>query len=84
MTEKSKRSSSKEEDERRQRAGVQSRLTKSHGGQLVEAVAPEELESMNDADCKHEKIVRDESETEFMAFICANPKCNEVFMYGER
>lgn len=77
------RSKSTQEDARREEAGVQSRVTKTHGGELVEAIAPEDLESFNDADCKHEKLIRDPSETDFNAFACANPKCNEVVLYNK-
>lgn len=54
-----------------------------HGGELVEAVAPEELESVNDAECKHEKLVRDETETDFNAFVCANPNCGVVVLFDK-
>lgn len=74
------KSKSKAEDERRE---PESRVNKVHGGKLVEAVAPEDLESMNDADCKHEKLIRDASETDFNAFMCANPNCNEVMLYDK-
>ena len=56
-------------------------MDKTHGGELVEAVSLEELESMNDADCKHEDLIRDETETEFNAFTCTNPKCNEAVLF---
>lgn len=61
----------------------QSRLDKVHGGELVEAISPEDLESFNDPDCKHVTLVRDPSETEFNAFMCANPKCNVVVLYDK-
>lgn len=77
-----KRSSSKQEDQRREEQAP-NRITKLHGGELVEAIAPEELESFNDADCKHNTLVRDASETEYNAFICANPKCNEVVLFDK-
>ena len=76
------KSQSREEDARRSE-GVQTRMQKTHGGELVEAVAQEELESFNDADCKHENLIRDPSETEFNAFICANNKCNEVVLFDK-
>ena len=78
-----KRNNNRQEDEERLKAAPD-RVTKTHGGKLVEAVAPEELQSFNDADCKHEKLVKDESETDFNAFICANPSCNEVFIHGKQ
>lgn len=77
------RSKSKAEDDRKLE-GAPDRVTKTHGGRLVEAVAPEDLESFNDATCKHEKLVRDESETDFNAFLCANPQCSEVFLYDKQ
>lgn len=61
-----------------------SRVDKSHGGQIVEAVAPEDLESFNDAECKHEKVVRDPSEKDFVAFMCASPACNVVVLYNKQ
>ncbi len=76
------KSDSVQEDERRE-AATPSRMSKTHGGTTVESISPEDLESMNDADCKHEKLVRDETETEFNAFICANPKCNEVVLFNK-
>lgn len=72
------KSNSKEDDK-----DQPSRVDKTHGGELVEAIAPGELESFNDADCKHEKLIRDETEKDFNAFLCANPLCNEVFMYDK-
>lgn len=77
-----KASNSKQEDERREKEAP-TRMGKTHGGELVEAVSREELESFNDADCKHERLVRDPSETEFNAFVCTNPKCNEVVLFGK-
>ena len=74
------KSDSVQEDERREQA-TPSRMSKAHGGSTVESIAPEELEPMNDADCKHEKLIRDETETEFNAFVCANEKCNEVVLF---
>ena len=76
------RSSNKEEDQRREETQP-NRVSKTHGGELVEAIAPEELESFNDADCQHERLVRDSSETEYNAFVCANPKCNEVVLFDK-
>lgn len=76
------RSSSKQEDERREETQP-SRVTKTHGGITVESIAPEDLESFNDADCKHENFVRDESDKEFNSFVCANPNCNEVIVYAK-
>jgi hypothetical protein len=76
------RSKDSQEDERRE-AGAPSRVTKTHGGQTVESIAPEDLESLNDAECKHEKLVRDETETDYNAFVCANPKCSEVVLFSK-
>lgn len=60
-----------------------SRLEKEHGGELLEAVSADELVSVNNPDCKHEKLIRDESETEFTAFTCASEDCNEVFIFAK-
>lgn len=76
------RSKSKSEDTERLK-GAQDRVSKEHGGVLVEAVAPEDLESFNDANCKHENLVRDPTETEWNAFTCANEKCNEVVLFDK-
>lgn len=80
MTTKSK---SKAEDDRKLEAAPD-RVTKAHGGQLVEAISFDQLEPMNDPNCKHEKLVRDESETDFNAFTCANTRCNEVFLFDKQ
>lgn len=74
---KTNRSSSPEEDARREERN-QSRVNRVHGGQIVEAISEEELELMNDPYCKHPNMVRDPTETDFNAFICDNPKCGEV------
>lgn len=74
------KSSSREEDARRSET-TQSRMEKTHGGEVVEAVAEEELVLVNDPECKHELLVRDPTETEFNAFICANPNCGVVAIY---
>lgn len=72
------KSSSKDEDKE-----LLSRVDKVHGGEIVEAIAPGDLQSFNDADCKHKKLVKDDSETDFNAFLCANPLCSEVFLYDK-
>lgn len=76
------KSNNKEEDERRA-AATPGRVEKVHGGTVVEAIAPEELESFNDADCKHESLTRDPTETEFNAFICDNKNCHEVILFSK-
>lgn len=76
------RSQSKQEDARREQE-TPTRLGKVHGGELVEAIAPEELESVNDAGCKHENLTRDHSETDFVAFMCDNPKCGVVVLFDK-
>lgn len=76
------KSNSRQEDDRRAE-NSRTRMDKTHGGELVEAVSLEELESFNDADCKHENLIRDETETDFNAFICANNKCNEVVIFSK-
>lgn len=77
------KSESRQEDDRRSEASPD-RVTKVHGGQVAESISVDELESFNDADCKHEKLVRDPSETEFNAFICANPNCSEVVLFNKK
>lgn len=74
------KSSSRADDERREQPD---RVTKEHGGEVVEAIAAEELVPVNDAKCKHEKLVRDESEKDFIAFACANQKCGEVVLFDK-
>ena len=76
------RSTTPQEDERREQA-VPSRMSKAHGGQTVESVAPEDLESFNDADCPHERLIRDDTELDYIAFTCANLKCNEVVIFSK-
>lgn len=76
------KSNSKQEDERRDKEAP-NRVSKIHGGKLVEAISPEDLESFNDTECKHVTLIRDPSETEFIAFICSNPKCSEVVLYNK-
>lgn len=60
-----------------------SRLDKEHGGEMVEAISTDELESVNDAGCQHKLLVRDASETEFNAFMCSNPECGVVVLYDK-
>lgn len=76
------KSKSRAEDDRRLEGAVD-RVTKRHGGQVVESISTDELESFNDANCTHEKRVPDPSETDFDAYTCANPLCNEVFLYDK-
>lgn len=72
------KSNSKEQD-----AEQPSRVDKVHGGVIVESIVTSSLQSFNDADCKHLKLVPDDSETDFQAFVCANPNCNEVMLYDK-
>lgn len=60
-----------------------SRVDKEHGGELVEAIAQEDLVSVNDASCKHEKLVRIQDELAANAFECSNPNCYEIFLYDK-
>lgn len=76
------RSNSREEDARRAE-GSKGRVEGTHGGEIVEAIAPEELELMNEPECKHEQLIRDETETEFNAFVCANDKCGVVVLFDK-
>lgn len=76
------RSKSRSEDKARNEERPD-KVTRDHGGELVEAIAPEELELMNQPECKHTTLVRDASETEFNAFICANPNCGVVVLFDK-
>ncbi len=64
--------------------GKKSRVDAVHGGEVVESISQDDLTSFNDANCKHEQLIREDSDGGFDAamntFICANPKCNEVFI----
>lgn len=55
-----------------------SRVDDQHGGELVEEIRSENIVLMNDPNCTHERMLRDETETDFLAFQCANPKCGIV------
>lgn len=74
------KSNSRSEDDARNES-ASNRVDKTHGGEVVEAIAPEEVELMNDPECKHVELVRDESETDFNGFICANPRCGIVVLF---
>lgn len=76
------KSKSRAEDDERAK-GSQSRMGETHGGEVVEAIAPEELVTVNDAECKHDNLTRDESETDFVAFTCDNPACGVVVLYKQ-
>lgn len=76
------KSKSRNEDERRGQERPD-KVTRDHGGEVVEAIAEEDLELMNDPECKHENLIRDPSETEFNAFICANDKCGIVVLFDK-
>lgn len=76
------RSNSPQEDERRAEV-AKGRVEKTHGGEVVESIAPEDVELMNDPECKHEQLVRDETETDFNGFICANPDCGVVVLFDK-
>jgi len=61
----------------------QSRVDKTHGGNIVESVSLKDLESFNDSACKHENLVRDSDELAHNTFACANLNCNEIFLYDK-
>lgn len=61
-----------------------SRVDSVHGGQVVENITEDELVSVNDAECKHEKLVLDPTEKDFRAFMCANPNCGVVVLYNKQ
>jgi hypothetical protein len=60
-----------------------SRVDQEHGGELVEAIAPEDLVSVNDANCKHEMLSRIQDDLAANAFECTNPNCHEIFLYDK-
>lgn len=74
------KSDSKQQDTQRE---AESRVNKTHGGTLVESIATEDLVSFHDTDCKHDKLIRDNSETQFNAFVCANENCAEVVIFDK-
>ena len=59
------------------------KVTAKHGGKVVETISEDELISVQDSNCKHEKLVRDPSEDEFNAFMCANPNCGVVVLFDK-
>lgn len=77
------KSKSKAEDQQRDQERPD-RVSREHGGELVEAISEEDLVSVNDADCKHEQLIRDPTEVDFIAFTCSNPKCGEVVLYNKK
>lgn len=77
------KSKSKQEDERRSKQRPD-RVTQEHGGDLVEAISEDDVLSVNDADCKHLRLVRDYTETDFIAFSCDNEKCGVVILYNKK
>ncbi len=77
------KSNSRQEDEQRSKE-TQGRVETVHGGTLVEGISPEELIPVNDADCKHEKVVPDPTEEDFDAYMCANEKCGVVLLYDKQ
>lgn len=62
---------------------LSSRITKMHGGDFVDGIAPEELVSFNDSECEHKTLVRIEDDLNSNTFACANPNCNEIFIYDK-
>lgn len=58
-------------------------VTKKHGGKVVESIAPEDMISVHDSDCKHESLTRDPTEKQWNAFICDNPNCAIVVIYDK-
>jgi len=65
-------------------AEAPSRVSQEHGGDLVEAISPEQITQVNDPNCKHERAVRDFTEKDFIAFQCANPKCGLVVLFNKQ
>lgn len=61
-----------------------SRVDTVHGGELVEAIAQSSVVSVNDANCKHDMMHRDLTETDFIAFVCDNPNCGIVKLYDKQ
>lgn len=75
-----KPSKSKSEDKNREQ---ESRVNKTHGGEVVATISVDDLESFNDAECKHVKLIRDSDEIAPNTFACANEKCNEIFLFDK-
>jgi hypothetical protein len=76
------RSKSRAEDDDKLK-GAPDKVTAKHGGKVVEAISEDELISVHDSECKHKNLVRDPSETEFNAFMCANPNCAVVVLFDK-
>lgn len=56
------------------------RVERKHGGENVEEILEEDIISVNDADCKHESMSRDMTETDFVAYQCDNYDCGMVYI----
>lgn len=52
-------------------------------GETVEVVEAKDLVSVNDADCQHDMMHRDYTETDFIAFVCDNPNCGIVKLFDK-
>jgi hypothetical protein len=74
------KSKSKSEDKSREQ---ESRVNKTHGGNVVESVSKDDLTSFNDATCKHKVVVPDDDPLATNTYVCENPDCNEVFLFDE-
>lgn len=57
------------------------RVERTHGGENVEEIEKPEL--INEPDCPHENMTRDLTETDFIAFVCDNPKCGIVKLFNK-
>lgn len=57
------------------------RVEKVHGGENVEEV--ENVVLINEPDCPHTSMTLDPTETDFIAYVCDNPKCAMVKLYNK-
>lgn len=71
----------KQSQDNQQSTSKRFRVEKVHGGDNVEEIETPEL--MNDPSCPHTNMVRDYTETDFIAFVCDNPKCGIVKLYNQ-
>lgn len=58
-----------------------SRVNKVHGGDVVEEI--DKPTPINQPGCPHTNMSRDYTETDFIAFMCDNPKCGVVALFDK-
>ena len=69
------------QDKNQSNSAPKLRVERVHGGTNVEEIEIPEL--MNEPECPHTNMVRDYTETEFIAFMCDNPKCGILKLYNK-